>query len=275
MKNFKNLAYRHRLLLSIPIIALAIYLGGTVVSSSKHPKTGIVRVNNRTQSCEVVSAEKHREHIKVVLRNKSEKSITAFVISSAISPGTVLKFKEEFAYSENNSAIAPNSVYEKILAIPSSLYGEASVSLEFLAAVLDDKTSEGDLEVVGEIEDERLGEKVQIARIMPLLDKMLVLSDSEILIYFNENFERDLGIALNSAEEDLLVQFKRERGQIIDQQGRDQLPEQVKEGLHTGKESLLHKVRELDDLQRAESGNGFRKRVIRIRQVYERIATTL
>lgn len=275
MKKNKNVLYKRSLLFIIPILAGVIYLSGTVSPSAIRSRKSIVKVNNHTQSCEVLAVEKHNGHVKLSLRNDSNKNITAFVISSTMSPNDIFIFTEEFAYSEGDLVIAPGSIYEKIIGIPSDLNNQKIILLDLSAVIFDDKSSEGDPQVAQRITDERSAEKVQFEQLIPLLDKMLVLSNRELPIYFNERFKRDLATGLSEAERDLLIQLKKEKPQIMNRQGTDELPEQIQVGLHTGKESISYKVQELENIPKTRGRNALREEILRIKQIYEKIITRL
>src|SRR6185436_19062927 len=108
MKKYKSSFHSSRLFLFGIIVVGFIYLGGNVWSSNKTQKNTL-RINNRTKSCQVIGAEKHNSHVKLTLRNDSEKNITAFVISSVSPQGDIFTVTEEFAYSEIDFVIAPGN----------------------------------------------------------------------------------------------------------------------------------------------------------------------
>lgn len=60
--------------------------------------------------------------------------------------------------------------------------------------------SEGDLQFVQAIEEERLAEKIEFMRTITLLDKMLALSNDELQTYFNKDLKADLSTALNMSK---------------------------------------------------------------------------
>ena len=277
MREGKALFQSSRLFAIATMIAGVVLLGGNVWSSSNKSKkeAGVVKVNNQTQTCTVLSAEKHKGHIKLSLRNDSQKDMTAFVVGISTRPGDLFTLKEEFAYSEIDFVIAPGAVYEKAISIPSSLDNQKTIPLDLLAVVFDDKSAEGDPQVVRGIENERFGEKVQLMRTISLLNEMLHQPENKISTYFDERFKRDLSDALNGPESDVLTQLKNERPRILSAERVDELPDQVKQGLHSGQEYVLQKLLELETLRNTQPGNSFRKEIIRIKETCERIVSRL
>ncbi|HKS39596.1 MAG TPA: hypothetical protein VJX74_03205, partial [Blastocatellia bacterium] len=89
MKTFRGSVQKSKLLGLVVITIGAVYLGGNVWSSTNKLQKNSIQVNNRTQNCQVLSAEKYNGYVKLYLKNDSSKDITAFVISSAISPNTI------------------------------------------------------------------------------------------------------------------------------------------------------------------------------------------
>ncbi|MGA9772430.1 MAG: hypothetical protein WBV94_25580 [Blastocatellia bacterium] len=275
MPKYKALFQRSRFFIIVVLLVGFIYFGGNVWSSNKSQK-GVVLINNRTQTLRVINAEKHEDHIKLSLRNDSQKSITAFVISSVISPRSTFAVKEELVYSAfDDSFIIAGSVFEKSYGIPGSLKSQKNITLDLVAVVFDDKSSEGDPQVVQGIEDERLTEKMQFARAIPLIDRMLGLSNNKIQLYLKDNLKPDIMTALNIAKGDLLTKLRNERPQFLSQKGAEELPEPVEKGLNNGKEYFLQMIKDLENIQETEGGNALREEIIRTKQICERILSRL
>jgi len=275
MEQHKKLRHRRFLLFVMPALAGMVYLGGTVWSFSNNARKNIVKVNNLTQSCTVLSAERHNGHVKLSFRNDSNKNITAFVISSVTSPRDVFTVTQEFAYSEVDFVIAPGSIYEMRFGIDSDLNNQRNPSIDLSAVIFDDKSSEGDPQVAQGIADERLACKARLVRFTPLLDKMLALLDNKLASYFNGQFKRDLATALSESEEELFIQLNKERPQIMSQQGEDKFPQQIQVGLHNGKGIISEKVRDLESLQKAQGEYALREKIIWLQQTYEKIISRL
>jgi hypothetical protein len=272
--NRKTILLRKKLFfLLIPFLIGIAYLG-SAVSSSSRKLTHTVSVKNYTNSCEVLSAEKRQGQVQVRIKNNNDKAITAFVMSSVISRNTVFKFEEEFAFSETDFMITPGEVYEKQINIPSSLYSQPNLFLNLLAVIFDDKSSEGDQTVVKEIVDKRLGEKIQLTRTLPFLEKMLALSDSDIQMSLMD-LKSTLISTLDAPEKNLPAQSEEQNLQAKSQQAKREYSEEVETGLQTGQESVLRQFQKLEELQKTQRGNVLREEILRIKQRYERILSRL
>ena len=274
MKTLRGSVQKSKLLGLMAITIGAVYLGGNVWSSTNKLQKSSIQVNNRTQNCQVLSAEKYNGYVKLYLKNDSSKDITAFVISSAISPNTIFKFEEEFVFSEADFVITSGGIYEKQINIPSSLNKKQDLSFDLSAVIFDDKSSEGDQTVVKEILDKRLGEKIQLMRTIPLLERMLALPDRGMLPNF-DSFKRELITTLNAPGKDLLTQLEEQRPQVKGSQIVNKLSEQMETGLQTGQEAVLREIQNLEELQKHQGGNALREEIIRIKQTYERILSRL
>ncbi len=201
----KSILRKKLLLPLIFAIAGLTYLGTTVLSSGSK-KDGIVRVNNSTHSCELLSAEKHNGYLSVRVQNNSNKGMTALVLTSRIDSRTVFTFKEEFAFSEANLVIAPGNYYDKMISIPGSLNRQNEITLSLSAVFFEDNSSEGDQEIVRDVEDNRLGEKLQLMKALPILDKIAGLSDNDIGRYWSKTARHEFQAALDAQDTELLIQ---------------------------------------------------------------------
>lgn len=275
MSNYKALFQSARFFIIIVVIAGAVFLGGNVWSSNKSQKSKI-EVNNHTQSFQVINAEKHDDHIKLYLRNDSQKSITAFVISSAIGPRDTFSVKRELVYSAfDDSFITAGSVYEAIFGIPGSLKSRKIITIDLMAVVFDDKSSEGDPEVIQGIEDERLAEKTLFARAIPLIDAMLILPNNKMQSYLKDNLRTELLVALDAAKEDFLVQMKKERPYLLSRIGKEESLEPVDNGLRNGRGYLMELIKDWEDAQKTEDKDNIREEMLKSREILEKILSRL
>jgi hypothetical protein len=275
MNKQTTLLRKKLLFLLIPVLVGVAYLGSTVLSSPAKKGQSIVKVRNQTKSCEVLSAEKHQNHIKMILKNNNDKAITAFLISSRTSPEDVFSVKVEFAYSESDFSITPGSTYEKVFGIDSDLNAQETPSLVLSAVIFDDKSSEGDLQFVQEIEDERLAEKIEFMRTITLLDKMLALSNNELQTYFNKDLKEDLFTALNLSKKELTAQLVKERPQMKISKEADEIPESIEIGLQTGRASVYRKIQYLETIQQTQDKSTLREEIIQIKQTYQKLINRL
>jgi hypothetical protein len=275
MKEHTTLLSKKLFIFLIPSIIGIAYLGSTVLSSSTKSNKAVVRVNNLTRSFEVLKAEIHQGHVHVSLRNNSDKAIMTYVFTQ-IEPPSVGTFREEFANSELDLVIAPGRIVNKELAgFSLSPDHPQELNLNLAAIIFEDKSSEGDPKIIHEIEEERLGEKIQLMRVLPILDRLLSLSDAEMVAYFNQTAPHDFEAALNAPSTELAIQLRKERIQQFSLEDPDQFVEKLRFGLKSGRESVLHKYQELKEGIEKQGWRSLRDQVSDTKQTYEKIVARL
>lgn len=102
--------------------------------------------------------------------NTPDLRVVAFEVTTAISFSRTT-FKEDFAYSEVRFGIEPGETFEKSYPFSRSSPGAELPTLHLLAVLLKDGTSDGNSTVAQQIKDERLGEKIQIHRMLKVWRK--------------------------------------------------------------------------------------------------------
>jgi hypothetical protein len=275
MQKYTDFLRKKSVFFLVPSLIGIVYLGSTVLSSSTKNNKVIVRVNNLTSSCEVLNARIHHGQIEASLRNNSDKAITAYVFTSNTDPQTVEKFEEEFAYSEGDMVIAPGSIHNKVIGISSNPNHGQEVSINLSAIMLEDKSSEGDPNIIREIENHRLGEKVQLMRVLPILDRLLSISNAEMVSYFNKTAPHDFAAALNAPATELLMQLRKERIQSSNNEEPSKLTEGVELGLQHGRESVLWKYQELKERTEKQGPSSLRDSIGDLKHLYEKIIPRL
>ena len=262
-----TLPRRKLLLILIPSLIAVAYLGSTVFPSSPKKDKNIVRVNNLTRSCDF-SVERHKDHLKLLVQNNSDKAVTAFVLTSLIDSRTVFTFREEFIFSEGDNVIPPGQSYDKEIGSPDSSNGQTEVILNFSSVIYADGSSEGDPHTIRDTWDSRLGTKNQIMKILPLLNRVAQLSDTEIGSYWNKTAKQDFDAALNLPNRDSLLQLKRK---LANDNESYEESEQFKLGVHAGKEDILRKYQELTDIQEQNGAAALRERIVELRKLYAKM----
>jgi len=261
------------LFLLIPSLIGIAYLGSTVLSYSASKKDkSIVKVNNFTRSCELLNVEKHKDHIKVSVQNNSDKAITAFALTSRIGPRMVFTFKEEFAFSEIDIVIRPGESYDRVVSIPGSLSRLAEINLNLAAIMFEDNSSEGDPHIIRDMEDFRLGQKIQLMKILPVIERLSRLSESEIGISWNQTAWHDLEVALNASNTESLSNLNR-KPLSNDDSGNPS--EQFESGVQSARESVFQKYQDLKDIQERQGTPALRESVIALKEVYARMISKL
>ncbi len=244
---------------------------------SRMQQTSGVRITNKTKAISAEGTDIGFDKIHLRLRNNYNKDITAFVISIGNLSGTRFSYKEEFIYSETDKVLAPGESYNRNISLPSSLKGRRDQEIAIQAVIFADKTNDGDQDIIGEIEEERLGEKVQIQRILPKLKQALSFPDVARNMLISGQFEAEIASDLDASESDTLAALDTLSPQIatIRQWPKGKIPEQVNNGLLAGKESVLHKLQKIKNDQQNQSPSAFRRELTRLIAHYEKLVPRL
>lgn len=226
----------------IALIVIGLFAYPVLFNPSASASPQELTVISRTRGVEVLTANFLDNQIRIRLQNNHKETITAF----AIKFGTTV-VKEDFAYSEVHFGIEPGETLEESYPYSRSSLGAELPTLHLLTVLLKDGRYDGSSKVAQEIKDVRLGNKIQIHRMLKILDK--------------EGFPRkdikalkgDITAALDAGEDEALVIRK----QLFPASGMDDnLSEALKEGLHWGREKVLRRFQTLEQLptERQEEG---------------------
>jgi len=227
-------------LILLAIFSLLIYtvLKNPAVQASPQELT----VTTKTRGQEELKATIVDGQLKISLKNNHTETITAFVIG--FGDTTV---KEDFAYAEARFGIEPGATFEKSYPSSGSSGGAEPPTLYLLAVLLKDGTNDGPPNVVQQISDERLGEKIQIYRTLKILEKDGP-SHKDI-----KSLKADITAALDAGEDEARIIGKELRPTSrLD----ESLSENVKKGLHWGREKMLRRLQTLEQIptERQEQG---------------------
>ncbi len=219
-------------------LAISVVSGIRVNDSQGYP----LQVLNRTQSFEVIKAERGPNDFSFTLKNTADKTIMAVSISAT----KAHKVQTEYLFGEvPDLGIAPGTLYAQTYGLHGSEYTD---TLEIKALIFDDGSSEGDPAEVREIEDSRLGTQVQMRRTVKELEKFLA-SGSVDSFEFRKNLEQ----ALDSSDDDtvnILTELKPSRRFT-----KQSLTRAVRSGLNDGRQSAISRISEVQTLGLIE---GFR-----------------
>lgn len=133
-------------------------------------------INNKTQAFKIVSAVRDGEDIHLTFRNDYSQGINAFTLSGSASSGVQVDL------SHNDNLIAPGATYQYRVAAASlepSGSSEKPLNLTVLDVVFEDGTGDGDAAAVADIQNRRLGERIALTRIVPLLAQALDSQDTQ------------------------------------------------------------------------------------------------
>ncbi len=218
----------------LTIIATAILLlaimGGTAWSSKDQQKKSLtleerdkltveeLKVENKTKGLTIIGLEKVPHQVKVTLRNDYSKAITSYKVSIGV--GTM--HKPYLAGIGEPEFFLPGQVNQDIYPLQP---GIEIHGIKILAVILDDKTADGDPQHVREMQEYRLGTKMQRKHVLHLLQKALALPSSDLQTYLANIQEADL-LPMSEGKEKLL-------------------PRQVRFGLGDERERTLRRIKEL------------------------------
>jgi hypothetical protein len=178
MRQSKTGRRRSRVLVVTVVCICAVVLGTgwmTRKGANRPPQQNSApRLQNRTRSFEVLQIKLEDRGVVLTLKNGYTKNITAFAVSVNRS-----STQTDFLYSEGEdwSGIAPGAVHTINVGMERSSNPEVAaqegINIRVLAVVFDDRTSDGDQKMAAEILDMREGSKIQLTRIIGLVDREL------------------------------------------------------------------------------------------------------
>ncbi|MGA9994505.1 MAG: hypothetical protein WBP93_03770 [Pyrinomonadaceae bacterium] len=237
MSKLKTIFQRLHLTTFALILALATVLGAVMWSSgakSRQPQNIASQVVNRTQSLQLIRAERNSNSTALLLRNVSAKGIAAYTISVG-----EVKVEEDFVYSGN--VIAPGDLYTAN--VPST---SPDAETKILSVIFDDKTGDGDPDAITATKKRRSAEKAQLTRILPLLHNILSLPDAKLMAAL-KNLKTQVASLPASSDEDSL---------------------EIRNGLNNGKEDVIQALRRFESKQGPQGINAdnLRQELLRIQE---------
>lgn len=202
---------------------LGMYLPHGVHSSSLSGQnnthaTKPLKINNSTQSLLVSDLQRNGQEARLSLHNNYQKDIAAFTIS-AQSYSVTLDFTPDL--------FRAGTVHVQSLAIPITSNAEDEVSI--VAILFDDQTGDGDQNVIRQMMERRTAEKLQLLKILPLMDRALLAPKDQLSESLDaaEKAAMELPDSVNSTDS---FEFRA--------------------GLHDAKERILHDLRTVKAIQK-------------------------
>jgi hypothetical protein len=216
-------------------------------------------VVNKTKGCEMEASIVGGE-VFISLKNNHNDTITAF----SIGLGKNHSVTTDFAYSDVRLGLAPNEVYQDRYRLPSSLTGSVP-TLYLLTTVLENGGVDGDPVIARRIKEDRLGEKVQVYKALRILEKEEDKKPRDL-----KTLKSDVAAALNTSDAETLTTLN--ELQSIDPASSDnRLSEGVRGGLQTGREVVLRRLEELENLPSDWVDEGFDRLKTRFRKLLKRL----
>jgi hypothetical protein len=199
-----------------------------------------VRVENKVESVEVISAELKDESVQLLFRNSSNKVIKAFVLLK--SGG-----QKSFVQLSDKNNIVPGGIHTETFRLPQ---GEKLQTASILAVLYEDNKGEGEPQVVQELTDMRLGEQIQNERIYSYVKKLSTVSNSKLMSEVISVKE-----AIKSLPDD------------------KNISDYVKIGLHNARESAILDLEQLEaDLKESNEAK-VKFRIQNLESIYEKRAS--
>lgn len=214
------------------LIAIGLLTYMVVFNPSASASPQELTVISRTRGGEVLTAQVIDNEVRVRLKNNHRDTITAFAIK--LGDTTI---KEDFALSGVHFGIEPGDTFEKSYPLSASLTGEPP-TLHLLTVLLKNGARDGNLKVAKEMEDVRLGEKIQVLRTLRILEKQGQLRKDL------KTIKSDIEAALNAGEVETLITLK----ELQPTRHDSKLSDHVRNGLQWGRETLQHKLEAIEQL---------------------------
>ncbi|MFN2453971.1 MAG: hypothetical protein ABR577_07085 [Pyrinomonadaceae bacterium] len=156
-------------------------------SAIRRHQDNIPKTLNRTQSFQIISVVRSGGDYLLSLKNTSNKSINGY----SIAIGTKSKISNDLTIG--NELILPNGIKEERISVSKiqQVSTETIVApIILLAAFFEDGTSEGDKQAIADTKGRRQGIKIQLNRILPLLEDAVISRNSNKHVALSKLIER-------------------------------------------------------------------------------------
>lgn len=186
----------------------------------------------------VVDAQMRNDAVSLTLRNDYNKTITAFAVSSS-------RIITRSELIDTDEVLAPGATVTKSFEPPTSPLLEYATTLQ--AAVFDDDTTVGKAKFIRQILDARAGQKAQIARILPALQRTLDARNEDL----KEHWPR----------------IKSEIGELPDQEEGKSF--EFNAALQDAKHLALSKIVDIEQIMQKQGDDAARQRLAHVKERYE------
>ncbi|MEN3333272.1 MAG: hypothetical protein V7641_2637 [Blastocatellia bacterium] len=233
MKKIKAIAQKPYFLV-FSCVCLFIFLSSSklgIFKASPSKKQVNFPVISLVPNLTIVDVKVQKYNVLLLLRNDSDKAITAISLSSS-----EVNYRSEWIDTEK--VIAPGATGIEQCGLPSPTSPEKGITI--LAVVYEDGTSDGESKFVRQIFDTRAGTQAQIARILPLFRDALVTPKNMRLMQKQEAIKLKLE-QLPEEEEGRSLEFR--------------------VGLHNARELALDKLKQLEQIEQ-EKGEDVARQVL-------------
>jgi hypothetical protein len=170
--NTYDALFNKRLFFALTLVCAVGFLASGWSKATRRPLQKEIRVNNSTESFQVIATEKAGNDIKLRMKNVSHKNINAYTLSVNESGFITVD------YTISGYMIVPGEIVERT--VPFDETSTSEPNLGVVALVFTDNTSEGQRDAVTKIKNTRKGEKKQLNRILPILRNALNVSNADL-----------------------------------------------------------------------------------------------
>jgi hypothetical protein len=242
MKKIKLIAYKP-FFLALPFVFLFVILTSFKLGAFNPPsykKKLDFSVISLVPNLVIVDVKEKESLVFLLLRNDSNKSITAISLSSSN-----VNYRVEMI--DTTDIVAPGAFYTMHCGVPSPTSLEKGIKV--LAVVYEDGSSDGVPEFIRQIFDVRRGTQAQLAHIMPLFRNALLTSKTERFMQKRETVRLSL------------EQLSEEAANKSDE---------FRVGLHDEKEIAINKLNQLERIENEKGEDVARKALEYIVNDYEK-----
>lgn len=269
---FKSLfqAIQSRTLFLVLILLQLLYSGTQPQKSLANQDYG-VRVTNKTQSFEVIGIKMTGRHVRLKLKNGYEKSIIDFKIAL---PRPLGKNGTVTDIVGDTNVIAPGATYEYNFTLPPD-DAQQEREVVILTILFDDRTSDGDAETAANMVAERLGERIQVSRILPLLEKVLDLPDVDLQVGLETLKSQVAALSLSPVGESEAIEILSSKYASVFERRKDELIGQIGAGLYFGQGKFIVSIRDLEKQLPQNASSSLREKLNFVKKEYEKKLASL
>lgn len=236
-----------------------------------------IRITNKTSSFEVFEIKAMGRDIRLKLKNSYERSIIDFKIGL---PRPLGKSGTVTDIVGDPTVIQPGATIEYNFNLPTSpLDTRNDVQREreviILTVLFDDWTSDGDTEVAAEMVAHRLGERIQVSRILALLQVVLDLQDADLQKGLERLKAQVAALSCIPAGESEAIQILSSKYESVFELRKDKLIGEIGTGLYFGQGKFLVRIRDLEKQLSENGGASLREDLTAVQKEYKKKLSAL
>lgn len=217
-------------------------------------------------SLEVERIERNLDSYRIWLKNKSDKNIVAYTVSTG--RGGSIRSRG-FAYGRTTTLIAAGGTSKEIY------LGPQVESIKITDVIFDDGSIEGDPRVAAQFSAEAEGVKIQSPSVLRMIERTLKVEDSDLRDAFDK-LEADLWVIPEAIDKPSALELLKTKFPAYDEKTRSALYENLKRGLYEARNIALSDIGSARrSVQELEQRSQFTSAVELIRRTLDRLRDTL